>query len=116
MAGEVAGSPDHWSTRVPELPEVERAVVRLRRHLSGRRIEELVLHHPALRRGMSTAERRSIAGCRVVGIRRRGKHQLIDLDDGRVLHAHFRMTGDWATGAAAWHAQYPRATLRLEDG
>lgn len=26
------------------------------------------------------------------------------------------MTGDWATGAAAWHARYPRATLRLDDG
>jgi Formamidopyrimidine-DNA glycosylase len=28
-------------------------------------------------------------------VERRGKHQLIGLDDGRVVHAHFRMTGDW---------------------
>jgi formamidopyrimidine-DNA glycosylase len=41
---------------------------------------------------------------------------LIDLDDQRVLHAHFRMTGDWVTGAAAAQARFPRATLTLDDG
>lgn len=100
---------------MPELPEVERAVIELRRDLVGRRIVALDVHHPALRRRITPAQRRSIAGALVVAVRRRGKHQLIDLDDGRVLHAHFRMTGDWKTGAAAAAARYPRATLRLDD-
>jgi formamidopyrimidine-DNA glycosylase len=64
---------------------------------------------------MTPRQRRSVAGARVIGVRRRGKHQLIDLEDGRVLHAHFRMTGDWVTGADATHARYPRATIVLDD-
>ena len=101
---------------MPELPEVERAVVELRRHLVGRRIVSIALHHAALKRRMTPRQCRSVAGARVVAVRRRGKHQLIDLDDTRVLHAHFRMTGDWATGPAASKARYPRATLTLDDG
>ena len=106
----------HWSTHVPELPEVERAVVELRRHVVGRRIASLDLHHPALARRMTLRSRRSLAGVRIVAVRRRGKHQLIDLEDGRILHAHFRMTGDWATGRSAATARYARATLTLDDG
>ena len=53
---------------------------------------------------------------RITGVRRRGKHQLIDLEDGRVLHAHFRMTGDWVAGPEAETARYPRATIHLDDG
>jgi formamidopyrimidine-DNA glycosylase len=101
---------------VPELPEVERAVVALRRHLVGRRIVALDLHHPALRRRMTPRQRRSLIGARVTAVHRRGKHQLIELDDGRVLHAHFRMTGDWLFASDAAGARYPRATLRLDDG
>lgn len=101
---------------MPELPEVERAVVELRRFIVGRRIESLDVHHAALRRRITPAQRKSVRGARVVGVRRRGKHQLIDLDDGRVLHAHFRMSGDWAVGDDAAEARYPRATIHLDDG
>ena len=107
--------PDDWSTCMPELPEVERAVVELRRHLVGRTIVSLVIHHPALKRRMTPRQRASTAGHRVTGVHRRGKHQLIDLDDGRTLHAHFRMSGDWKTGADGARARYPRATLHLDD-
>jgi formamidopyrimidine-DNA glycosylase len=100
---------------VPELPEVERAVVDLRRHIVGRRIVSLEVHHPALRRRITPRQRRSVAGARVTAVDRRGKHQLIRLDDGRVLHAHFRMTGNWATGKDAVNARYPRATIQLDD-
>jgi formamidopyrimidine-DNA glycosylase len=101
---------------LPELPEVERAVVELRRHIVGRRIAALDIHHASLRRRITPAQRRSVRGAQVVAVRRRGKHQLIDLDDGRVLHAHFRMTGDWAVGPDAPTAKYARATIRLDDG
>jgi formamidopyrimidine-DNA glycosylase len=100
---------------MPELPEVERAVVQLRRHVVGRSIQSLEIHHPALRRRLSAKQRRALIGARITGVRRRGKHQLIDLDDGRILHAHFRMTGDWVAGAPAKGARYPRATLLLDD-
>jgi formamidopyrimidine-DNA glycosylase len=101
---------------VPELPEVERAVVELRRYIIGRRITSLDVHHAALRRRITPAGRRSVIGILVTAVRRRGKHQLIDLEDGRVLHAHFRMSGDWAVGPNAAAARYPRATIRLDDG
>lgn len=65
---------------------------------------------------MTPAQRRSVRGARVVAVRRRGKHQLIDLDDGRVLHAHFRMSGAWKVGPDARESRYPRATLGLDDG
>lgn len=65
---------------------------------------------------MSPARRRSVAGARIVAVTRRGKHQFIELDDGRKLHAHFRMTGDWKAGKAAATARYPRATIALGDG
>jgi len=90
-------------------------VVELRRHVVGRCITDLVIHHPALRRRIKPTQRRSVRGARIVGVRRRGKHQLIDLDDGRVLHAHFRMSGDWAVGDDAASARYPRATIHLDD-
>src|SRR5207253_9532999 len=95
---------------------VERAVAALRPLIVGRRITALEIQHPSLRRRITPAQRRSVAGARIVGMRRRGKHQLIDLDDGRVLHAHFRMTGDWLAGPAARAARYPRATIHLDDG
>ena len=65
---------------------------------------------------MTPAQRRSVIGVRIAGVRRRGKHQLIDLEDGRVLHAHFRMTGDWVAGPDAEESRYPRATIHLDDG
>jgi formamidopyrimidine-DNA glycosylase len=111
--------PDHRlkvNAPVPELPEVERAVVELRRHVVGRTITSLDVHHAALRRRITPAQRRSVRGARITGVRRRGKHQLIDLVDGRVLHAHFRMSGDWAVGADAASARYARATIHLDDG
>lgn len=101
---------------MPELPEVERAVQGLRPLIVGRRITALEIHHPSLRRRITPAQRRSVTGAQIVGVRRRGKHQLIDLDDGRVLHAHFRMTGDWVAGPDAESARYARATIRLDDG
>ncbi len=50
-------------------------------------------------------------------VERRGKHQLIHLDDGRILHAHFRMTGDWHIDRATDPLpRFARAALTLDDG
>lgn len=80
---------------MPELPEVENAVRRLRNAATGQTIANVELLHPALERGISLSRLRSLRGARVRAVERRGKHQLVTLDDGRVIHAHFRMTGDW---------------------
>ena len=102
---------------MPELPEVESAVRRLRRALVGRKIADVKLLHPALRRRLSPARARSLRGATVRSVERRGKHQLVHLDDGRVVHAHFRMTGDWTIDAVTDELpRFARAAISLDDG
>ncbi|MDE3153248.1 MAG: DNA-formamidopyrimidine glycosylase, partial [Gemmatimonadota bacterium] len=91
---------------MPELPEVEHAVRLLRRSVRGRVIVRADLLHPSLRRRMPAATAAALAGAGIREVERRGKHQLIRLADGRILHAHFRMTGDWLVLSA--RAPLPR--------
>ena len=101
---------------MPELPEVEAARRLLERLARGRTIDRIQLLHPALRKRLSTREARSLHGARIERVERRGKHQLMHLDDGRALHVHFRMSGDWEPGSA--HDPLPRharAVLQFSD-
>ena len=102
---------------MPELPEVESAVRRLRRAIAGKTIASATVIHPALQRRLSNARARSLRGARVAGVERRGKHQLILLEDGRTLHAHFRMAGDWTLDCASDALpRFARAQLSFTDG
>ena len=102
---------------MPELPEVERAVRRLRRAIVGKRIDRIQLLHPALSRRLSAARGRSLRGAVIRAVDRRGKHQLISLDDGRVLHAHFRMTGDWTIDRSTDALpRFARGAITFRDG
>jgi formamidopyrimidine-DNA glycosylase len=102
---------------MPELPEVESAVRRLRKAIVGRTIADARVIHPALQRRLSQRKLATVRGSRVVAVDRRGKHQLLTLDDGRVLHAHFRMTGDWTVDRAnADLPRFARAALSFTDG
>jgi formamidopyrimidine-DNA glycosylase len=79
---------------MPELPEVELVARALDRLVAGRRIEAAKL----LRAGLAPANpprefARSLRGARFVRVGRRGKHVLAELDNGRVLITHLRMTG-----------------------
>ncbi len=102
---------------MPELPEVERAVRLLRRAVRGRVIRRVMVQHASLRRRLSPAAARTLEGARIADVERRGKHQLLRFADGRVLHAHFRMTGDWSVvPAAAPLPRFARAEFTLDDG
>jgi formamidopyrimidine-DNA glycosylase len=102
---------------MPELPEVEAAMDVLRRWAKGRTVARAKLLHPSFRRRISPARLRSLAGARVERVERRGKHQLLHLDDGRILHAHFRMNGDWEFGKAGDELpRFARAVLEFTDG
>lgn len=102
---------------MPELPEVQAAVDELRRRAQGREIARLRLLHPALRRRVSPRVSRSLAGTCIARVERRGKHQLLHLEDGRVLHVHFRMNGDWEGGATNDPLpRFARATIEFTDG
>ena len=102
---------------MPELPEVQAAVDELRRRAQGHVIARARLLHPALRRRVSPRVLRALGGARIVRVERRGKHQLLHLDDGRILHVHFRMNGDWAGGSVADPLpRFARAVLDFTDG
>lgn len=102
---------------MPELPEVAHAASLLRRAVTGRQIARLCVLHPALRRRLGDAAARSLAGARIERVEQRGKHQLLVLDGGRLLHAHFRMAGDWAIGRVGDpEPRHARALLELTDG
>lgn len=78
---------------MPELPEVQTVVTQLGRKIVGKKIV----------RGWSDWKKKifpsyavfakKIKGATVLGIRRFGKHIVIDLDNGRSIIAHFKMTG-----------------------
>ncbi|MEP6729687.1 MAG: bifunctional DNA-formamidopyrimidine glycosylase/DNA-(apurinic or apyrimidinic site) lyase [bacterium] len=102
---------------MPELPEVEAAMDALREKATGRTIARLRLLHPAFRKRVTPARLRSLGGTRIERVERRGKHQLLHLDDGRILHAHFRMNGDWEFGSVGNELpRFARAVLELTDG
>src|SRR5689334_9701780 len=102
---------------MPELPEVESAVRRLRVAIAGKTIQQVEVLHPALKRRLSIARARTLRDAVVASVERRGKHQLIHLADGRVLLAHFRMNGDWAIGLASEPLpRFARAVLVFTDG
>lgn len=102
---------------MPELPEVELAVRRLRPHVEGAGLRAIERHHPTARRALSAARAAALVGRRIDALDRRGKYQRFRLDDGTQLVAHFRLDGDWAvTDARHARPRHARATLVLDDG
>jgi formamidopyrimidine-DNA glycosylase len=110
-------TPRSRAAAMPELPEVEAAARRLEAAARGRRIEHARVLHPALERRMPAAELRAIEGRTIERVTRRGKHQVVVLDDGTALVVYFRMTGDWEIGRVGEREpRFARAVLELGDG
>lgn len=102
---------------MPELPEVEFAVRRLRRAARGRVVLALEVLHPAQRRTLPPQAARLVIGRRIVDVERRGKHQLLHLDDGATLLVHFRLNGDWVHGRTTDALpEHTRVLFTLADG
>ena len=107
---------------VPELPEVETTVRLLRQDLIGRRIQ--AAEAPWLRSlgGMSRARfARSVIGCRVTKLWRRGKFVVMDLErQSRAaghLIVHLRMSGRLFVAAAREPREdWTRVRLKLDRG
>ncbi len=102
---------------MPELPEVERAARALSRAALGKTIASVKAIHPALKRKLSPEQARSVRGRKIDRIERRGKHQLLHLDNGATLVVHFRMNGDWEIGTTDDSLdRFARAVIDLADG
>jgi formamidopyrimidine-DNA glycosylase len=105
------------TTAMPELPEVENAMRRLRAAVEGKTIAVVRTLHPALARQLPAAKARRLRQRQVVRVERRGKHQLLHLDDGSTLHAHFRMNGDWIVSRTDQPPdRFTRALIDFSDG
>src|SRR4051812_37168933 len=83
---------------MPELPEVEHVVRALRANITGRQILTAQLKLARIAPEVSASQfQRSQRGARVNSVNRRGKYILIELDNGRVLLTHLRMTGKFVS-------------------
>jgi formamidopyrimidine-DNA glycosylase len=106
-----------YTAHVPELPEVERAARYLAQAATGVPITAARVTHPYVGRHLTRTHLRRLKGRAIARVERRGKHQLVVLDDGSVLHVHFRMTGDWViTPPAEDLPRFARFTLELANG
>ena len=79
---------------MPELPEVELVTRFLNKLIGGRRIESAILLRQRLAPHSSPRQfAKAFGGSSVNFVHRRGKHILFDLDNGRTLITHLRMSG-----------------------
>ncbi len=102
---------------MPELPEVEKAMRRLRAAVEGKTISSARALHPSLARQLPDSKARLLRKRRIVRVERRGKHQLLHLDNGSILHAHFRLNGDWLLSRTNESPdRFTRVMIDLTDG
>jgi formamidopyrimidine-DNA glycosylase len=99
---------------VPELPEVETVARSLAPLLTGRRVLTAEFRCLRVLRGDPDTAARRIAGRKVTGIRRSGKHILIDLDKGMCFAVHLGMTGKLLMNGAP--GKHTHAILTLDRG
>ncbi len=101
---------------MPELPEVETVVRRIRPTLEGRTVEGVEVHDARWALPLSPAElERQLTGRHVEGVSRRGKYILVALDSGKTLVMHLRMTGTILINPDE-EIGHERAEFGLSDG
>jgi len=101
---------------MPELPEVEFASRVLRKAVVGRTVRRVRALHRSQRRGLPPRHLARLRGATIIGVERRGKHQLLALSTGDTLVVHFRMTGDWLVDTTAASLEpYARVVIDLDD-
>jgi formamidopyrimidine-DNA glycosylase len=77
---------------VPELPEVETTLRGITPHLRGQRIDRLLVRERRLRYPIPADTEDQVRDQRIVGVRRRGKYLLLELERGTAL-IHLGMSG-----------------------
>lgn len=100
---------------MPELPEVETTRRGIRNHLSGQRIEKVILRETRLRWPISRQVSK-LAGRHIREVSRRGKYILMELDRGNLIW-HLGMSGSMRilpAGAAV--ADHEHVELQLGNG
>lgn len=103
---------------MPELPEVETLVRRLREVLPGRCVERAEVRRANVVRGPVEAFVGEVEGSLVERVERRGKYLVFGLGGDRVWWSHLRMSGKWRVDpdGTAPLPEYARAVFELDDG
>ncbi|WPZ35357.1 bifunctional DNA-formamidopyrimidine glycosylase/DNA-(apurinic or apyrimidinic site) lyase [Thalassobaculum sp. OXR-137] len=78
---------------MPELPEVETVMRGLAARLDGRTLAAVEVRRPDLRWPLPERMAERLTGRRILGLRRRAKYILVDLDDGTSWMIHLGMSG-----------------------
>lgn len=99
---------------MPELPEVETTVRKLRAKLRSRRIERFKATWPRQVSPSIAAVRRAVVGRKIERLSRRGKYIVFHLDDGSVLLVHLGMSGSLSLDGK--DVAHVRAVWELDDG
>src|SRR3954462_11736870 len=96
---------------MPEGDTIYRTAETLRRWLVGREVT-------AARSIALGARAERLVGHKVDAVEARGKHLLVRLSSGEVVHSHMRMTGSWHVYPAGerWRRPANQARLVLEAG
>ena len=102
---------------MPELPEVEHVVRALRPAIVGRRILAAELNLKRTAPGISKAAfNRQLRNLLITAVSRRGKYILIELESGRILATHLRMTGKFLTAEVDEQLpRYAHVVFHLDD-
>jgi formamidopyrimidine-DNA glycosylase len=99
---------------MPELPEVETTVRKLRRKVSGRRIKQFKASWPRQISPSIAGVRRAVVGRKIEKLSRRGKYVVFHLDDGSSLLVHLGMSGMLSCDDD--DPAHVRAEWKLDDG
>lgn len=78
---------------MPELPEVQTVVNQLNRKIIGKKIMRFASDWRKQVFPSYAVFARNLKNAKVIGVRRFGKHIVIDLDNGYSIVSHFKMTG-----------------------
>jgi formamidopyrimidine-DNA glycosylase len=102
---------------MPELPEVETVRRDLSRLFVGQTLQHMVVTGPRTVRRHPPDLLAALEGRALVDMGRRGKYLIFEWDDGQVLVAHLRMSGQLlACPVGAATAAHTHAVLHFEDG
>ncbi len=105
---------------MPELPEVETIVRKLRPHLKGRNFTEIeLLWEGVVDRPDPATFCEQMMGARVAALGRRGKFLIFTLESGAHLLVHLRMTGKFRVHSPGEEPEddvHTRALFRMDDG
>lgn len=103
---------------MPELPEVETVMRGLTPRLEGRILAHVEARRPDLRWPLPDGFAGRLTGRRVVGLRRRAKYILVDLDDGTCWMIHLGMSGRMllSNGGDPAFEKHDHVVLRTDEG